>query len=136
MGQDIENIAIVSTQKVRASIIEELIKNSFGVDVNTFVIDPDDVLSITKLKERFLIILDLMGVDAPAKKIINELKNLHSDAAIIALHMYRSANLVKPLFEFGVNGYVYYEPTKDELNEAIRKVVRGDRYVPSYLLAK
>ncbi len=136
MGPAIENIAIVSRQKVRASIIEELIKNSFGIDVNTFVIDPNEVLNHTKLKERYLIILDLMGVDIPAKKIISELKKNYRNSAIIALHMYRSANLVKPLFDFGVNGYVYCEPTKDELHEAIQKVVKGGRYVPSFLLAK
>lgn len=134
MGPSTENIAIVSTQKVRASIIEELIKNSFDADVNTFVFDPDEVLANDKLKERYLIILDLMGVDLPAKKIISEIRKSHKDTAIIALHMYRSPNLVKPLFEFGVNGYIYYEPTKDELVNAIREVSRGDRYIPSYLL--
>ena len=134
MGSATENIAIVSTQKVRASIIEEIIKTSFDVDVNTFVVDPDEVLANNILKERYLIILDLMGVDLPAKKIVSEIRKSHKDLAIIALHMYRSPNLVNPLFELGVNGYIYYEPTKQELINAIEVVSKGSRYIPSFLL--
>ncbi len=129
-----DNIIILSTQKIRASTIKGLLKKSLASDVNIAVTDPDAPIPSNESNSKYLIILDLMSVDLPAKQIISRIKKTHQNAGIIALHMYRSSMLVEPLFEFGVNGYVYYEPTREELTSAIISVSNGERYVPEYLL--
>ncbi|MCC5940388.1 MAG: response regulator transcription factor [Balneolaceae bacterium] len=136
MVEATENIVILSTQKIRATIIEGLIKSSLNGSVNIAVVDPDTSLPIEEEDGNLLILLDLMGVDLPAKKIINKIKSKNQKASIIALHMYRSAILVDPLFDCGVNGYIYYEPTKEELANAIISVSNGKNYKPSYLASK
>lgn len=125
------NIIILSNQKHRSAIIESHIKSSFADKVHVDVLDPNFILSVNYFKKKYIIILDLMGIDQPAKKIIHQIKQAHEATKIIALHMYRSSILVKPLFDLGVNGYIYCEPTKEELIDAIVKVSNGDFYKPA-----
>lgn len=133
MEKAADNILILSTQKIRATIIERLIKSSLNGNVNITVADPDTYFHLNNKIKSYLIILDLMGIDLPAKQIIRKIKSRYKNTSIIALHMYRSSILVDPLFDFGVNGYIYYEPTKEELTNAIVSVSNGENYKPNYL---
>jgi len=74
-----------------------------------------------------------MGTSKSSKEIILPLREIDSDIKLIVLHMYQSPALINPLFKMGINGYIFYEPSRRELVNAIHKVTAGEIYKPEYL---
>ena len=136
MATEMNNIIILSNQKIRSSIIEKQIEESFKGRLDVAVVNPGVSLPFSSSLENSIIILDLMGIDLPAKQMIRSIRDFHPQIRIIALHMYRSSILVNPLFDLGVMGYIFYEPTKSELTDAIVTVSNGDCYKPIFLSCK
>jgi DNA-binding NarL/FixJ family response regulator len=52
----------------------------------------------------------------------------HPTAKILALTMYNEKGMINKALEAGVSGYVLKNVNKEELIEAIKKVVSGDKY--------
>lgn len=134
MDEDKYNMAIISDQAVRAKLLSQIIKQSFNHVTEVPVLQTNKLDSIKKFKRPLLLLVDLMGIAKTSKEIILPVKEIDDAVKIIALHLYRSPTLVNPLFEMGINGYMYYEPSREELKLAIHTVMSEKRYVPEYLL--
>lgn len=129
------NIVIISDQALRAESLAKTIEIGFNNGFKVPIFKTDKVESIDSLSGPLLLLVDLMGTSQSSRQIILPLKEKDADIKIIALHLYRSSLLVNPLFTMGVDGYVYYEPSRDELVNAIRTVMSGKKYIPNYLLS-
>lgn len=127
------HIAIISDQQPRTKVLSKIIENNFTQITNTPIINTDNLKSIKNLKKPLVLLIDLMGTNRSSKNIVLPVKKLDPEIKIIALHMYESPKLINPLFEMGVNGYIFYEPSREELVEAIQKVTIGETYKPEYL---
>lgn len=128
------SIAIISDQALRAESLSKTIVNGFNHGVEVPVFKTEDLNSLDKLFKPLLLLIDLMGSSKSSRQIILPIKERYSETKIIALHLYRSMILVNPLFSMGIDGYVYYEPSRDELVKAIKTVTGGKKYIPNYLL--
>lgn len=129
------NIAIISDQALRAESLSKTVQNGLNNSRDIPVFQTDNINSIDALLNPLLLLVDLMGTNKSSRQIILPIKEKDSEIKIIALHLYRSSLLVNPLFTMGVDGYVYYEPSRDELVSAIRTVMSGKKYIPNYLLS-
>lgn len=129
------NIAIISDQALRAESLSKTVQNGLNNSRDIPVFQTDMIDSIDPLLNPLLLLVDLMGTNKSSRQIILPIKEKDSEIKIIALHLYRSSLLVNPLFTMGVDGYVYYEPSRDELVSAIRTVMSGKKYIPNYLLS-
>jgi DNA-binding NarL/FixJ family response regulator len=134
MNGSTANIAILSDQKVRANIIKDLISNGMNHSVFVSVIGSNEFNHFKSIDDELIVIVDLISLEKPARQLLKEIRSTHPKVQIIALHIYRSPALVQPLYEMGINGYIYYEPSRKELVEAIRSVSNGNRYTPEYLI--
>lgn len=129
------NIAIISDQALRAESLSKTVQNGLNNSRDIPVFQTDMIDSIDPLLNPLLLLVDLMGTNKSSRQIILPIKEKDSEIKIIALHLYRSSLLVNPLFTMGVDGYVYYESSRDELVSAIRTVMSGKKYIPNYLLS-
>lgn len=135
MDENKYHMAIISDQAVRANLLSKIIERSFNHITEVPILQTNKLDSIKKLKHPLLLLVDLMGIGKTSKEIILPVKEIDSSVKIIVLHLYRSPTLVNPLFEMGVNGYMYYEPSREELKLAILTVMSEKKYVPEYLLS-
>ena len=126
-------MAIISDQSVRANMLSSIIEKSFDHISEVPVLQTNKLDSIKKLKDPLLLLIDLMSMGKTSREIIVPVRKIDRDIKIIALHLYRSSTLVNPLFEMGVNGYMYYEPSRDELKKAIHTVMSERKYIPEYI---
>lgn len=78
-------------------------------------------------------LIDLPGFDVPSYVIIEQIKQKLPLAKIITLHLYRTAELINPLYEQGIHGYLFCEPTRNELFDAVTTVANGKIYRPQFL---
>ena len=132
MVKSIPHIIILSEHSVRAKSLANLIYSATDNVSNITTIVPADVKSIHINGTKALFLVDLMGCHQPSQQIIKTLKNEMKDAKIIALHMYRNKSLIAPILNEGVDGYLYYEPSRLELAEALNNVQNGRTYEPAY----
>jgi DNA-binding NarL/FixJ family response regulator len=134
MDGKMENITILSDQNVRATIIQNLILDGLEHQVTVSVIGSNQFQGNIQKYDNCIILADLISVEKPASHLLHEIRQSFPQVKIIALHIYRSMVLVQPLFEMGINGYIYYEPTRKELVRAINSVSSGSVYKPEFLL--
>lgn len=133
MDKNKNGIAILSDQKVRANIIQNLIKKGLNGTVSVSVFGSNELENRIQSLHKLILFVDLISVEKPAGALIRQIRNMFPGTKIIALHIYRSHALTQPLFDIGINGYVYYEPTQNELVQAIHSVEKGETYAPEYL---
>ena len=95
----------------------------------------EEVLSILASRGIDLIILDLfMPGGYGGFGLIDLLQERNPSIPIIVLSASENSAHIKKCFEFGVTGFVTKSAPKEELFEAIKKVLDGDQYVPKYLI--
>ena len=126
-------IAIISDQKPRAEVLSKIIKKNFKQITEVQVFSSESLLIYKKTDLIQVFLIDLMGIRERSKEIIPPLRKKDDNIKIIAMHMYQSRNLIDPLFRMGIDGYIFYEPTKKELTDAIKNVTLGKKYRPEYL---
>lgn len=124
------SIAIISDQKPRTEVLSRIIESNFEKISDIPVINTDNLNSIHSMNQPLVLLIDLMGTSKSSKEIILPLRKKDSEIKMIALHMYQSPKLIDPLYTMGVNGYVFYEPSREELVDAIQKVTNGETYRP------
>jgi DNA-binding NarL/FixJ family response regulator len=127
------NIAVISDQRPRTEVLCKIIESYFKQITIVPIIDSDNLQSLKTVSRHMVLLIDLMGSNKKPKEIIIPLREMNSDFKIIALHIYQTPKLIDPLFNMGVNGYVFYEPSREELVHAIQKVTDGETYKPEYL---
>lgn len=127
------HIAIISDQKPRTEVLSKIIESNFDEITKVPVIDTDNLESLKTIHKPLILLIDLMGTDKKSKEIIVPLREMDSTIKMIVLHIYQSPKLINPLYNMGINGYVFYEPSRKELVHAIQKVTDGETYKPEYL---
>lgn len=127
------HIAIISDKEPRTEVLSKIIKDNFEQIQQVPIINTGTLDSIKTIKKPLVVLIDLMGTDRSSKEIILPLRELDSSIKLIALHMYQSPKLIDPLYNMGVNGYIFYEPSRKELVKAIEIVTKGEIYKPGYL---
>lgn len=78
----------------------------------------------------------LLDINLPGKngiEICKQLRQLVPDCRILALSMLKELSLVKLMLKNGANGYLVKNAGKEEIQEAIRMVMEGRRYVDEEL---
>lgn len=121
------HIAIISDQALRAESLSKTIEKEFNQPVEIPIFHTEQIEAVIRLSKPLLLLVDLMGLNKSYKEIILPILDLGSDIKIIALHFYRLSTLVNPLYKAGIQGYVYYEPSREELLHAIKMVASGGK---------
>jgi len=95
----------------------------------------DEVLSIVANKGIDLIILDLfMPGGYGGFGLISLLHERYPCIPIIVLSASENSTHIRKCFELGVTGFVTKSAPKEALFEAVAKALKGDQYVPKYLI--
>lgn len=126
-----KNIIIVAERTPRASHFESLIREEYNDSLPVHLVSCKDLAGM-KNDENTLIVIDLMDFERSAFEIIENLKETHSSAKVLALHIYQSEELILPLFKKGIDGYISSDPTRQEFIKAVKKVMNGETYKPDF----
>lgn len=126
------DIIIIAENNPRSESIASLILNGFNNSVNVNVQNLTGMRAIDLDYKPDVNIVDLVSSTTPIVSFISKVREFLPDSGLIALHMYKSPELIKPLYDMGIDGYLYSDPTRDELVRAIEKVIDGQVYYPSF----
>jgi DNA-binding NarL/FixJ family response regulator len=81
--------------------------------------------------------LILLDIDMPIKNGIDtarEVREIQPDVFIVVLSMHNDAEIVEMAFYNGVNGYLLKENSSKDLEECIRTIFKGERFLAPSLV--
>ncbi len=129
-----QNIFLFSGYTPRSTALAERVRKACKKGDSVYIIeDSGHILKKRVQPDRSIVILDLPNIKQSAVKTIRLVKEQSDDTKILAIHIYTTKLLVEPLIEAGANGYLNYEPSVEELREAIHSVSEGERYLPGQI---
>lgn len=124
---------ILSETDQRAKVFKSLLGNKECPFSKIILINRENIQSsLTHAKEPVCLV-DLISYKDSSKRIIKQIKSNSPNSKLIAIHIYRTPLLIKPLFDLGIDGYIHSDPSRKELLNAIDTVKNGKVYQPKFL---
>lgn len=109
--------------------IKRMIEEAGDLTVIGEASDGLELLSLLKILDANLVILDISMPNLRGIEATRELKKIFPDTKVLILTMYKDKGLLHQAISSGADGYVLKEDTDKELHTAIEKVRRGKVYI-------
>ena len=106
----------------------EFPKVSFG-EANS----ADETLQLVRENGWDIVILDISMPGKTGLEVLREIRTLQPRLPILILSMYPEEQFARRALRAGASGYLTKDSIPEELKEAVRKVLRGGRYVSAGL---
>lgn len=95
-----------------------------------------DVLDLVREEEADLLVLDLGMPGGEGLETLQRIQTVASDLPIVILSVHPEDQLAARMLRAGASGYVHKETASENLVTAIRRVLRGTRYVSPDMASK
>ncbi|MDI6763097.1 MAG: response regulator transcription factor [Thermodesulfobacteriota bacterium] len=109
--------------------IKRVIEEKADLTVVGEASDGLELLSLLKILDADLVILDISMPNLRGIEATRELKRIFPDVKVLILTMYKDKELLHHAFSSGADGYVLKEDTDEELHTAIEKIRKGKVYI-------
>ena len=109
--------------------IKRMIEEAADLTVIGEASDGLELLSLLKILDANLVILDISMPNLRGIEATRELKRIFPDTKVLILTMYKDQELLHQAISSGADGYVLKEDTDKELHTAIEKVRKGKVYI-------
>ncbi len=113
--------------------IMQIVTRGFGAAGFAEARDAQEALNHVRKRPWDIAILDVTMPGRSGLDIIHEIKQLRPKLPIIVLSMYSEDQYAARALKAGASGYITKEKAAEELIDAIKKVLKGGRYVSAAL---
>ena len=130
------NVVVVDDHAVVREGLKRIIAESGGMNVSGEAADGYEAMQVIKREPCVVVLLD---ITMPNKSGLDVLKELHAESPrlpVLVLSMHPEDQYAVRVLRAGAAGYVTKESAPAKLVQAIRKVVRGGKYVSASLAEK
>jgi DNA-binding NarL/FixJ family response regulator len=122
-------IAITDDHTIVIEGIKNMLKSNKEIEVlQSFENLKDTFTNLNELVE--VLLLDINLPDGNGINACKELLEKHKSLKIIALTNFEDSIFIKQILKNGAMGYLLKNTSKIELTDAIKEVVKGNRYLP------
>lgn len=126
------HITILSQRSPRAVVLKTMIRDFMGDETVVNVLGINEAIKSGYDIQTDICIVDLMSSNYTARITLASIREIMPNAGIIAMHIYSTPELIQPLFDHGVNGYLTDDPSRQELIRSIKDVAAGKQYLPIF----
>lgn len=113
--------------------LKEIVERGFGEAVFAEAQDAQEALQQVRQHPWDVAIFDVAMPGRSGLDIIQEVKRLRPELPIVLLSMYAEEQYAKRALKAGASGYITKDRAAEELIKAIKKVIKGGRYVSEAL---
>jgi len=112
-------------------VVREGVKGLFPPDVAEFgeARSGPEALNVIRENEWDLAILDISLGGRSGLDVLKEIKSMRPKLPVLMLSMHAEDQYAMRAFKAGASGYISKASSRDELREAVLKVIKGGRYV-------
>lgn len=126
-------ILIVDDHPIVREGFKQVISETNDMTVADEASNGQEALSLVRKREYDLIMLDISMPGRSGLEILKELKNEYPKIPVLILSIYPEEQYAVRAFRAGASGYLTKASAPNELIFAIRKIVKGGRYVTESL---
>lgn len=87
-----------------------------------------DLLDLLERKSADVILLDLSMPEMNGEEACAEIRKRYPATRVIIITMHHSADIVYPMIDMGIDGYMLKNSGRTELKSAVNAVMHGDKY--------
>ena len=112
-------------------VVREGVKGLFSAGTAEFGEAPTGSAAIDRIRERDwdIAVLDISLAGRSGLDVLKEIKQLRPKLPVLVLSMHAEEQYAMRAFKAGAAGYISKASSRDELRDAILKVINGGRYV-------
>ena len=112
-------------------MVREGVKGLFSAGTAEFGEAPTGSAAIDRIRERDwdIAVLDISLAGRSGLDVLKEIKQLRPKLPVLVLSMHAEEQYAMRAFKAGAAGYINKASSRDELRDAILKVINGGRYV-------
>jgi len=113
--------------------VREGVKGLFASDVAEFgeAHSGSEAVTLIREKEWDIAILDISLAGRSGLDVLKEIKQIKPKLPVLMLSMHAEDQYAMRAFKAGASGYISKASSRNELREAVLKVIKGGRYVSS-----
>jgi len=112
-------------------VVREGVKGLFGAGTTAFGEAPTGAAAIDLVRQQDfdIAVLDISLAGRSGLDVLKEIKQLRPKLPVLVLSMHAEEQYAMRAFKAGAAGYINKASSRDELRDAILKVINGGRYV-------
>jgi len=112
-------------------VVREGVKGLFASDVAEFgeARSGSEAVNLIREKDWDIAILDISLAGRSGLEVVKEIKQIKPKLPVLMLSMHAEDQYAMRAFKAGASGYVSKSSSRDELRDAVLKVIKGGRYV-------
>lgn len=114
-------------------VVREGVKGLFASDMAEFgeARSGSEALTLIREKEWDIAILDISLASRSGLDVLKEIKQIKPKLPVLMLSMHAEDQYAMRAFKAGASGYISKASSRNELRDAVLKVIKGGRYVSS-----
>ncbi len=116
--------------------LETMLEDSNSIKVKATYKKGQELLKNLQNNSYDVLILDINLPDINGIELCKRITKTYPNISIIGLSNYSETGFIKNMIRNGAKGYLLKNTSKDELEEAIKTVHKGETYLPSILKNK
>ncbi|MFW5975514.1 MAG: response regulator [Desulfosalsimonas sp.] len=124
-----KKIVIVEDHQLFREGLKAMLDSRKDLEVAGEAEDGMEAIDLIRENPPDLLLLDLSMPRLGGISVINEVKRMHPEVAVLALTIHESDQYVLEAFNAGVNGYCIKDASREELLVAINSVLKGRTYI-------
>jgi DNA-binding NarL/FixJ family response regulator len=129
-------IGIAEDETILREVLRAILTAEDEFEVVFEAADGREALELAELHHPELLLLDLMMPRMNGLEAIREIKRISPDTRILILTVHKAEDYLFSALKAGADGYILKGATASELLDAIRTVLRGQRYLSSQVLTR
>ncbi|MFW6082133.1 MAG: response regulator [Desulfosalsimonas sp.] len=124
-----KKIVIVEDHQLFREGLKAMLDSRKDLEVAGEAEDGMEAIELIRENPPDLLLLDLSMPRLGGISVINEVKRMYPEVAVLALTIHESDQYVLEAFNAGVNGYCIKDASREELLVAINSVLKGRTYI-------
>lgn len=109
--------------------IRSLLQNETGLEWMGHAMNAASCMAFLQKQQPDVLLLDINLPDKSGLDVCKEVKHKFPDIHILGLSSFNQLSYIQKMMENGASGYVLKNATKEEIIEAINKVMEGETYL-------
>jgi len=128
-------IALCDDHEIVRKGLCQLLQEQPGFEVVTDVSSGELLLKQLRKVKSHVIILDIALPGRGGLEVLKQLRMIYPDIKVLVLSMFPEDQFAVRMIKAGASGYIHKDSPPEILNEAIRTVFSGGKYVSDHLMS-
>lgn len=125
---ELYRVAILEPFALYGYGIKSILSEADDFQITVVAGNADELIENISQKKPDIVVVDILHCDNAGLKILKKVRRLFPHLPILLITGNQYADCFRQQINLGVNGFIFYDATPDELKKAVKQLSMGGRY--------